>query len=169
MRPADVLEHQDDVNAGLLTKAYHGDPQSANIIKQLSALPRDHAQFVTHVGTMYMGTRGGGPNSGGSNADAAITADQVILPTASAVSNEGRSSPLLVLVPAVSWPWVLAWGSLEPPRRDGENAQKTGKNGGKMGEIRSKECEPRELTKDQLGRRTTARAARTRKGSRPRR
>ena len=26
---------------------------------------------------MYMGTRGGGPNSGGSNADAAITADQV--------------------------------------------------------------------------------------------
>ena len=42
---------------------------------------------------------------------------------------------------AVSWPWVLAWGSLEPPRRDGENAQKTGKNGGKMGEIRSKTCE----------------------------
>ena len=39
---------------------------------------------------------------------------------------------------AVSWPWVLAWGSLEPSRRGGENAQKTGKNGGKMGEIRSK-------------------------------
>ena len=77
VRPSDVLEHQDDVNAGLLTKAYRGDPQSANIIKQLSALPRDHAQFVTHVGTMYMGTRGGGPNSGGSNADAAVTADQV--------------------------------------------------------------------------------------------
>ena len=27
---------------------------------------------------------------------------------------------------AVSWPWVPAWGSLEPPRRD---AQKTGDNG----------------------------------------
>ena len=55
---------------------------------------------------------------------------QVILPTASWVSNEGGSSPLLVLVPAVSWPWVPAWGSLEPPRRDGENAQKTRENGG---------------------------------------
>merc|ERR1712093_685633 len=76
---------------------------------------------------------------------------QVILPPASGVSNEGGSSPLLALLPAVSWPWVPAWGSLEPPRRDGENAPKTGKNGGKMGEIRPKECEPRELTKDQLG------------------
>ncbi len=27
---------------------------------------------------------------------------------------------------AVSWPWVPAWGSLEPCRRDGENAQKSG-------------------------------------------
>eukprot|EP01045_Picozoa_sp_COSAG04_P056808 COSAG04_NODE_26731_length_291_cov_1.062500_1_plen_62_part_10 len=53
---------------------------------------------------------------------------QVILPTASGVSNEGRSSPLLVPLPAVSWPRVPAWGLLEPPRRDGENAQKTGKN-----------------------------------------
>ena len=53
---------------------------------------------------------------------------QVILPTAPAVSNEGRSSPLLVLVPAVSLPWVPACGSLEPPRRGGENAQKTRKN-----------------------------------------
>ena len=51
---------------------------------------------------------------------------------------------------AVSWPWVSAWGSLEPSRRGGENAQKTGKNGGKMGEIRPKTCEGRELTKDQL-------------------
>ena len=41
---------------------------------------------------------------------------------------------------AVSWPWVLACGSLEPSRRGGENAQKTGKNGGKMGEIRPKTC-----------------------------
>ena len=40
----------------------------------------------------------------------------------------------------VSWPWAPAWGSLEPPRRDGENAQKTGIFGGKMGEIRSKRC-----------------------------
>ena len=53
-------------------------------------------------------------------------------------------------LPAVSWPWVPAWGSLEPPRRDGENAQKTRKNGEKMGEIRPKRCEGRELTKDQL-------------------
>ena len=34
--------------------------------------------------------------------------------------------------------WVPAFGSLEPPQRDGENAQKTGENGVKMGEIRSK-------------------------------
>ena len=53
---------------------------------------------------------------------------QVILPTAPGVSNEGRSSPLLALVPAVSWLWVSAWGSLEPSRPGGENAQKTGKN-----------------------------------------
>ena len=49
-------------------------------------------------------------------------------------------SPLLVPLPAVSWPWVPACGSLEPPRRDGENAQKTRKNGEKMGEIRPKRC-----------------------------
>eukprot|EP01045_Picozoa_sp_COSAG04_P003997 COSAG04_NODE_169_length_21636_cov_32.919023_18_plen_410_part_00 len=58
------------------------------------------------------------------------------------------------LVPAVSWPWVPTWGSLQPPRRDGENAQKTGKNGDKMGEIRPKTCEGRGLTKDQLAART---------------
>ena len=75
---------------------------------------------------------------------------QVILPTAPGVSNEGGSSELLALAPAVSWPWVPAWGSLEPPRRDGENAQKTGGNREKMGEIRPKTCEGRELTKDQL-------------------
>ena len=34
---------------------------------------------------------------------------------------------------AVSWSWVPAWGSLEPSRRGGENAQKTGKNGGENG------------------------------------
>ena len=51
-------------------------------------------------------------------------------------------------VPAVSWPWVPACGSLEPPRRGGENAQKTRKNGEEMGEIRPKRCEGRELTKD---------------------
>ena len=59
-------------------------------------------------------------------------------------SNEGGSSPLLVPLPAVSWPRVPAWGSLEPPRRDGENAQKTRKNGEKMGEIQPNKCEGRE-------------------------
>ena len=53
-------------------------------------------------------------------------------------------------MPAVSWPRVPAWGSLEPPRRDGENAQKTGKNGGKMGEISSKTCEQGRDRRDQL-------------------
>ena len=38
----------------------------------------------------------------------------------------------------VSWPWVPAWGSLEPSGRDGENAQKMRKNGEKMGEISPK-------------------------------
>ena len=61
---------------------------------------------------------------------------KVILPPAPGVSNEGRSSPLLTPLPALSWPWVPAWGSLEPPRTDGENAQKTGKTRGKMGKIR---------------------------------
>ena len=42
---------------------------------------------------------------------------------------------LAMQVITISWPWVSACGSLEPPRRDGENAQKTGKNGGKTGEI----------------------------------
>eukprot|EP01045_Picozoa_sp_COSAG04_P015850 COSAG04_NODE_1284_length_7376_cov_4.157345_3_plen_229_part_00 len=50
-------------------------------------------------------------------------------------------------LPAVSWPWVRACGSLEPSRRAGENAQKTGKNGEKMGEIRSKNCRLRALTR----------------------
>ena len=54
---------------------------------------------------------------------------------------------------AVSWPWVLARGSLEPSRRGGENAQKTGKNGGKMGEIWSKTCEQGKERRDHLGRR----------------
>ena len=73
--------------------------------------------------------------------------NQVILPPAPAVSNEGPSSRLLGPLPAVSRPWVSAWGSLEPPRRDGENAQKTRKNGGKLGEIQPEKCEGRELTK----------------------
>ena len=75
---------------------------------------------------------------------ALIPPSQVILPTAPGVSNEGPRSRVLGLLPAVSWPWVPAWGSLEPPRRGGENAQKTRKNGGKMGEIRSKTCEHRQ-------------------------
>ena len=66
---------------------------------------------------------------------------QLILWLASGASNEVPRSRVLALAPAVSWPWVPAWGSLEPSRRDGENAQKTGKNGEKMGEIWSKKCE----------------------------
>ena len=46
------------------------------------------------------------------------------------------TAPCSGALATVSWPWVPVLGSLEPPRRDGENAQKTGKNGGKMGEIR---------------------------------
>ena len=75
---------------------------------------------------------------------------QLILPPAPGVSNEGGSSELLVALPAASWPWVLAWGSLEPPRRDGGNAQKTGESGGKMGEIRSKTCEQGRDRRNQL-------------------
>ena len=40
---------------------------------------------------------------------------QLILPPAPGVSNAGGSSPLLALVPAVSWAWAPDWGSLEPP------------------------------------------------------
>ena len=75
---------------------------------------------------------------------------QVILPPAPGVSSEGPRSRVLVPLPAVSWPWGPAWGSLEPPRRDGENAQKTGKNGEKMGEMRSKTCEQGKERRDQL-------------------
>ena len=53
-------------------------------------------------------------------------------------------------MPAVSWPWDPAWGSLEPPRRGGENAQKTGKNAGEMGEIRSKTREQGRDRRDYL-------------------
>ena len=55
-------------------------------------------------------------------------------------------------MPAVSWPWAPAWGSLEPPRRDVENAQKMRKNGGKMAEIRPKTCEQGRDRRDQLAR-----------------
>ena len=58
---------------------------------------------------------------------------QVILPTAPGVSNEGRSSPLLVILQAVSWPWDPAWGSLEPSRR-GEAVKTRRKNGKFRGE-----------------------------------
>ena len=39
---------------------------------------------------------------------------------------------------------------MEPPRRDGENAQKTRKNGEKTGEIQPNKCEGRDPTKDRL-------------------
>ena len=48
-----------------------------------------------------------------------LIAEQLILWLASGASNEGRSSPLLALAPAISWPWVPAWGSLEPSRPGG--------------------------------------------------
>ena len=57
----------------------------------------------------------------------------------------------MALAPPFLWPWVPAWGSLEPPRRDGENAQKTGKNGAKMGEIRPKKCGQGRERRDHLG------------------
>ena len=69
----------------------------------------------------------------GSTKDWSHITSQVILPTAPGVSNEGPRSRVLVPLPAVSWPWVPAWGSLEPPRQDGENAQKNGKKRGKNG------------------------------------
>ena len=62
----------------------------------------------------------------------------------------GPAKRCLGALDTVSWPWIPVLGSLEPPRQDGENAQKMGKNGEKMGEIRPKRCEGRELTKDQL-------------------
>ena len=80
-----------------------------------------------------------------------VAGTQVILATAPGVSNEGGSSPLLALVSAVSWPWVSAWGSLEPSRPGGENAQKTRKNGEKMGEIWPKKCEQGRERRDHLG------------------
>ena len=54
----------------------------------------------------------------------------------------------------VSWPWVPARGSLEPPRQDGETAQKTGENGEEMGEIWSKTCEHRKGQEGSTGWRT---------------
>ena len=51
---------------------------------------------------------------------------------------------------AVSWPWVLAWGALEPSRRGGENAQKTAKNGEEMAEMWSKTCEQGKERRDHL-------------------
>ena len=56
---------------------------------------------------------------------------QVILPTAPGVSNEGGRATLLVIVPAVSWPWVPAWGSLEPLVETVKTRKKREKTGGK--------------------------------------
>ena len=58
----------------------------------------------------------------------------------------------MVLLPAVSWPWVPAWGSLEPSRPGGENAQKTRKKGEKMGEIWPEECGQGRDRRDHLDR-----------------
>ena len=70
---------------------------------------------------------------------------------------------------AVSWPWVSAWGSLEPSRRGGENAQKARKNGEEMGEIWSKTCEHRQGQEGSPGiesrSRKTSRLRRTARGS----
>ena len=62
----------------------------------------------------------------------------------------GPAKRCLGALDTVSWPWIPVLGSLEPPRRDGENAQKTGKNGGKMGEIRPKTCEQGRERRDHL-------------------
>ena len=46
---------------------------------------------------------------------------------------EGPRSRVLVPLPAVSWPWDPPWGSLEPPRPGGENAQQNGNFRGRNG------------------------------------
>ena len=56
---------------------------------------------------------------------------QVILPPASEVSNEGPRSRVLGLLPAVSWPWVSAWGSLECLVETVKTRKKRGKTGKK--------------------------------------
>ena len=61
--------------------------------------------------------------------------------------------PRRCVTPGSSRPWAPAWGSLEPPRRDGENAQKTGKRRGGMGEIRPKTGEGGRERRDHLMRR----------------
>ena len=53
----------------------------------------------------------------------------------------GPAKRCLGALATVSWPWVPVLGSLEPSRRGGENAQKTGENGEEMGEIWSKRYE----------------------------
>ena len=56
---------------------------------------------------------------------------QVIPPPAPGVSNEGRSSPLLALAPATSWPWVPAWGRWNRLVEAVKTRKKRGKTGNK--------------------------------------
>ena len=73
---------------------------------------------------------------------------QLILWLASAVSNEGRSSPLLVPLPPFFGPGFrlgACWNRLVETVK---TRKKREKNGEKMGEIQPKRCEGRELTKD---------------------
>ena len=89
---------------------------------------------------------GTGEQSELQEADKHLTGEEVMLMRNAFAAVDGptprktpRDSGICPRLPAVSWPWVPACGPLDPPRRDGE---KTGKNGGKMGEVRpSKTCE----------------------------
>ena len=51
--------------------------------------------------------------------------EQVILPTAPGVPNEGPSSRVLGLLPAVSWPWVPAWNRLVKTVKTRKKREKT--------------------------------------------
>eukprot|EP01045_Picozoa_sp_COSAG04_P008730 COSAG04_NODE_491_length_13463_cov_5.877432_1_plen_336_part_10 len=113
-----------DAEEGAEDDSYRFNPWRAPVQKQNAppAASLRHCRFAAHLLTRRVRRQGYAPVVDACGMAGGKGPKQVILPTAPGVSNEGRSSPLLALVPAVSWPWVPAWGSLEPPRRDGENA-----------------------------------------------
>ena len=78
--------------------------------------------------------------------DVVVIVEDEGLPAAAAMRSEHPelarpAKRCLGALDTVSWPWIPVLGSLEPPRRGGENAQKTGIFGEEMGETRSKKCE----------------------------